>query len=91
MKRLLFASAALFTLVALAGAVGVPDLADAQDAAAEGDTITVSGVGSVDAVPNEAQMSFGVETRRPTAQGAVAANADAMRKVTNVDRHRRAN
>ena len=89
MKRLLFASAALFTLIALAGAVGLPDLADAQDAAAEGDTITVSGVGSVDAVPNEAQMSFGVETRRPTAQGAVAANADAMRKVINALRQAR--
>ena len=89
MKRLLFATAALFTLVALAGAVGLPDLADAQDAADQGDTITVTGVGSVDAVPNEAQMSFGVETRRPTAQGAVAANADAMRKVINALREAR--
>ena len=34
-KRLLFAVAALFTLVALAGAVGLPDLAGAQDAADE--------------------------------------------------------
>ena len=32
MKRLLLAVAALFTLVALAGAVGLPDLAGAQDA-----------------------------------------------------------
>ena len=47
------------------------------------DTITVSGVGTVDAVPNEAQMSFGAETRKPTAQAAVAANADAMRKIIN--------
>ncbi|MGH3132663.1 MAG: SIMPL domain-containing protein, partial [Gaiellaceae bacterium] len=39
--------------------------------------------GSVEAVPNEAQMSFGVETRRPTAREAVAANADAMRRVIN--------
>jgi uncharacterized protein YggE len=28
-------------------------------------------------------MSFGAETRRPTAQAAVAANADAMRKILN--------
>ena len=83
MKRLLLAVAAGLTVVALAGAVGLPDLAGAQDAASTEDTITVNGVGTVKAVPDEAQMSFGVETRRPTAQAAVAANADAMRKVIN--------
>jgi uncharacterized protein len=82
-RRLLLAAAALFTLAALAGAVGLPDLAGAQDASDEGDTITVSGVGSVDSVPNEATMSFGVETRRPTAKAAVAANGDEMRRVIN--------
>ncbi|MBA3333389.1 MAG: SIMPL domain-containing protein [Actinobacteria bacterium] len=88
MKRLLLAVAALFTVVALAGAVGLPDLAGAQDAP-EGDTITVTGVGSVEAVPNEAQMSFGVETRAPTAKAAVAANADAMRRIINALRQAR--
>ena len=83
MKRLLLAVAAGLTAVALAGAVGLPDLAGAQDAAPTEDTITVNGVGTVKAVPDEAQMSFGVETRRPTAQAAVAANADAMRTVIN--------
>ena len=83
MKRLLLLTAAGLTIVALAGAVGLPDLAGAQDATATPDTITVSGVGTVDAVPNEAQMSFGAETRKPTAQAAVAANADAMRKIIN--------
>jgi len=83
MRRLLLAAAALFTLVVLAGAVGLPDLAGAQDADDEGDTITVSGVGTVESVPNESQMSFGVETQRPTAKAAVAANADAMRRVIN--------
>ena len=83
MKRLLLLTAAGRTVVALAGAVGLPDLAGAQDATATPDTITVSGVGTVDAVPNEAQMSFGAETRKPTAQAAVAANADAMRKIIN--------
>ena len=82
MKRLLLAAAALFALVALAGAVGLPDLAGAQDAP-EGDSITVSGVGSVESAPNEAQMSFGVETRGQTARAAVAANADAARRVIN--------
>ena len=82
MKRLLLLTAAGLSVVALAGAVGLPDLAGAQDPATE-DSITVSGVGTVDAVPNEAQMSFGAETRRPTAQGAVSANADLMRKIIN--------
>ena len=83
MKRLLLLSAAGLAVVALAGAVGLPDLAGAQDASPAPDTITVNGVGSVKAVPNEAQMSFGAESRRPTAQAAVAANADAMRKIIN--------
>jgi uncharacterized protein len=83
MRRLLLAAAALFTLVALAGAVGLPDLAGAQDADDEGDSITVTGVGSVDAVPTEAQMSFGVESRGATARAAIAANADAARKIIN--------
>ena len=83
MKRLLLLTAGGLTVVALAGAVGLPDLAGAQDATPTPDTITVSGVGTVDAVPNEAQMSFGAETRKPTAQAAVAANADAMRRIIN--------
>jgi uncharacterized protein len=83
MKRLLLAAAALFALVALAGAVGLPDLAGAQDASDDGDSITVSGVGSVESTPNEAQMSFGVETRGQTARAAVAANADDMRRIIN--------
>ena len=83
MKRLLLVAAALFTVVALAGAVGLPDLAGAQDASDESDSITATGVGSVESVPNEAQLSFGVETRRPTAKAAVAANAEEMRRVIN--------
>lgn len=88
MKRLLLVVAALFTLVALAGAVGLPDLAGAQDTP-EGDTITVTGIGSVEAVPNEAQMSFGVETRASSAKAAVAGNADAMRRIINALRQAR--
>jgi uncharacterized protein len=83
MKRLVLLTAAGLAVVALAGAVGLPDLAGAQDPATEVDSITTTGIGTVDAVPNEAQMSFGAETRRPTAQAAVAANADAMRKIIN--------
>ena len=90
MKRLLLALTAGLTVVALAGAVGLPDLAGAQDVTTTTDAITVSGVGTVKTVPNETQMSFGVETRRPTAQAAVAANADAMRKVIDALRQARA-
>jgi uncharacterized protein len=83
MKRLLLAVAALLTLVALAGAVGLPDLAGAQDVTDDADTITVTGVGTVESVPDEAQMSFGVETRGDTARAAVDANAEAARRVIN--------
>jgi uncharacterized protein len=83
MKRLALLVAAGLTVVALAGAVGLPDLAGAQDPATSEDSITVNGVGSVDAVPNEATMSFGAETRAATAKAAVAANADAMRRILN--------
>ena len=82
MKRLLLLVAAGLSVVAFAGAVGLPDFAGA-DAAPTTDSITVNGVGSVKAVPDESQMSFGVETRRSTARAAVAANADAMRAVIN--------
>lgn len=86
MKRLLLLTAAGLTVVALAGAVGLPDLAGAQSTSDTPDSVTVAGVGTVDAVPNEAKMSFGAETRRPTAQAAVAANGDAMRKILNAVR-----
>lgn len=84
MKRLVLAVAAGFSVIALAGAVGLPDLAGAQDApAADPDTLTVSGIGTVSAAPDEAQLSFGVETRGATAKAAVSANADAARSVIN--------
>ena len=83
MRRLLFLAAAGLAVVALAGAVGLPDLAGAQDAPDADETVTASGVGTATAVPNEAQLSFGVESRAPTAKAAVAANADAMRQVIN--------
>lgn len=83
MKRLLLLVAAGLTVVALAGAVGLPDLAGAQSASDAPDSVTVSGVGVVNAVPDEAKMSFGAETRRPTAQAAVSANGGAMRRILN--------
>ena len=81
MKRLLLLTVLGLAVVSLAGAVGLPSRAGAQDPAQTDDSVTVSGVGTVTAVPDEAQMSFGVETRRQTAQAAVSANAEAMDKV----------
>src|SRR5262245_14180505 len=79
MTRLLLAVPALFAVAALA-AIGPPSPARG-DTPASTDTITVTGTGSVSAAPADAQLSFGVESRAPTAQGALAANGAAMRKV----------
>lgn len=81
MKRLLLLTLLGLAVVSLAGAVGLPDRAGAQEPNATTDTLTVTGVGTVSVVPDEAQMTFGVESRRHTAQAAVSANADAMQKV----------
>ncbi len=62
MKRLLLLTAAGLTVVALAGAVGLPDLAGAQ-ATSDSDSITVAGVGTVD---SGAQRVTDVLWRRDT-------------------------
>jgi uncharacterized protein YggE len=81
MSRLFIAVPALLAVVALAGALGPPEAAVAQEPAAETDSVTVTGVGSVEEVPDEAQMTFGVESRGATAKAAIAANATAMEKL----------
>lgn len=81
MKRIAIVAALLLGAAALAGVLR-PDGASAvgkQDTVS--DTVTVSGFGSVDAVPDKAQISAGVETRGSTAKEALNANAAAMRKV----------
>ena len=65
-------------VVALAG-VGRPDLAGGASEASGG--ITVNGTGTVQAVPDQAQFSLGVETKGPTAREALAANSERMRRV----------
>jgi uncharacterized protein YggE len=65
-------------VVALAG-VGRPDLAGGAPEPAGG--ITVNGTGTVQAVPDQAQFSLGVETKGPTAREALAANSERMRRV----------
>ena len=81
MKRLLLVVPALLAVVALAGALGTPDFASADEPAATTDKLVVNGAGSVEAVPDRASFSFGVQTRAGTAKAALAANGDAMRKV----------
>jgi uncharacterized protein len=65
-------------VVALAG-VGRPDLAGGASEASGG--ITVNGTGTVQAVPDQAEFSLGVETKGPTAREALAANSERMRRV----------
>lgn len=82
MTRLLLAVPALFVVAALAGAaVGPPSAARGETPTAPSDTITVTGTGSVSAAPDDAQLTFGVESRGETARAALAANGDAMRDV----------
>jgi uncharacterized protein len=69
-------------LLALAVVAAVTRAGDAPAAAGEpGDGITVQGSGTVNTIPDRAQLSFGVETRAATAKAALAANAAEMRKV----------
>jgi uncharacterized protein YggE len=80
MTRLLLAVPALFAVAALAGAARPPASARA-DTSATADTLTVVGTGSVTAVPDDAQLSFGVDSRASTAKAALAANGAALQKV----------
>ena len=80
MKRIALAAGLLLAAAALAGVLG-PDGAGAADPAAATDTVTVTGVGSVEAVPDRAEVSAGVESRASTAKAALAANGTAMQKV----------
>ena len=80
--RLLIAIPALLAVVALAGTLGPsPDPAGAQTADPSTDSVTVNGTGTVKSVPDEANFSFGVESRAKTAQAAIAANAAQMEKL----------
>ena len=80
MKRIALAAVLVLAVAALAGVLR-PEGAQAVDPVATGDTVTVTGTGSVTAVPDRAVVSAGVESRAPTARAALAANAAAMRKV----------
>ena len=81
MKTIHIAVAALLVLAvaALAG-IGRPEAAGgASDEERKG--ITVTGVGHVDAVPDEAEFSIGITTNGATARDALAANSARMRRL----------
>lgn len=80
MKRIALVAGFLLVAAALAGVLR-PDGAGAADPATTTDTVSVTGTGSVDAVPDRAEVSAGVETRAATAKAALTANGAAMQKV----------
>ena len=80
MKRLALAAVLLLAGAALAGVLR-PEGAAAVDAPQADRTVTVTGTGSVRAVPDRAQLSFGVESQGSTARAALAANAAEMRRL----------
>jgi uncharacterized protein YggE len=65
-------------VVALVG-VGRPDLAGGASEPAGG--ITVTGTGTIQTVPDQAEFTLGVQTEGPTAREALAANSERMRRV----------
>ena len=79
MKTRILPIAGLLTFVAVFAAVSLPG--PASSAAAEAGGITVQGTASVTAVPDRAELSFGVESQGQTARAALAANAAEMRRV----------
>jgi uncharacterized protein YggE len=80
MTTIRIAAVALLVLAAAAFAgVGRPDRAGGASAQSGG--ITVNGVGTVDSVPDEAEMSFGVQTEGATSRQALARNSAQMERV----------
>lgn len=73
--------AALAATAAFAG-VGIPERAHSQAGVGPAaNTVTVSGTGSVEAVPDRAELSFGVTTEARTASAALSASSAEMRRV----------
>jgi uncharacterized protein YggE len=81
MKTLRIVIAALIVLaIAAFSGVGRPEAAErAGEDAAEG--ITVTGIGRLYTVPDEAEFSLGITTKGRTARGALSANSERMRAL----------
>jgi hypothetical protein len=71
-------AALLATAVAFAG-VGRPNSASGSSPATR--SVIVTGIGSVDAVPNRAGLVVGVSSNAPSARAALAANAEKAARV----------
>jgi uncharacterized protein len=80
MKTIRIAAVALLVLAAAALA-GVGRPGSAGGAAAQSNGITVNGIGTVNSVPDEAEMSFGVQTEGATSRQALARNSAQMERV----------
>jgi uncharacterized protein len=78
--KIVLASLVLFGAAAIAG-VAQPHFARSADTQPAPKTITVTGSGSVETVPDRATVSFTVTTNGDTAKAAMAANAGAAAKV----------
>src|SRR5688572_33427241 len=78
--RILLIAVPLVLAAALAAAT-LPGSASSAAAETEAGGITVTGTASVAAVPDRAELSFGVESQGQTAKAALAANAAEMRRV----------
>jgi uncharacterized protein YggE len=78
--KIVLASLVLFGAAALAG-VAQPHPARSADAAPAAKTITVTGTGSVETVPDRATVSFTVTTDAATAKAAMASNGAAADRV----------
>jgi uncharacterized protein len=77
--RIVIAALILLALAAFSG-VGRPEAAQsAGDGGSEG--ITVTGVGRVNTVPDEAEFSVGITTKGRSARGALSANSERMRAL----------
>lgn len=81
MKRIVPIAVAALAVAALAGVATLPEGARAVEPVPTDRTVSVGGTGTVSVIPNQADISFGVESRAATAKGALAANAVEMRKV----------
>ena len=78
--RLALLCAAVAAIVAFVG-VGLPARARSAGDQPAARSITVSGTGTVSAVPTQAGFDFGVSTRSKTAQQALADDSAQMRKL----------
>ena len=76
--RILILVAVGATIVAFTG-VGRPETAGSAEKPAGG--ITVTGVGTITSVPDEASFTIGVQTQGSSAREALAANSEQMRRV----------